>query len=202
MGKGKRFELDLKNAVNAATRPWVKAHRPDFSGSSVGEVADVMVLWQANRYDDQVPCGHPERHVAYVEAKKRQCDEGKRVIVASGSSEDEDGVDELLRMKEETPAWTDKYFAVKFQNRELIVLELDALLHYLLRDEEGWGDEYCDSDLDLITFHGARLTRGGNVSMIKPTLDTWESSRSGKADAIKLLHEIGVENYDIKEDHR
>jgi len=220
MGKGKRFELDIKNSVNEDTHEWVKAHRPDFSGNSVGEVADVMVVWEAQRYGDA------PRHVAYVELKKRSgVEEGNRKVVMSGSSDGQSGVDELEELINESPSWTDTYVGVKFPNRELIVIDAEVLLHWLRREEEGWGQDvlahdsesasspsanearrpsgsrdpfnHFDDDYQLCEQVGARLTRGYNISMVKPELDWWPSSQSGEDDHIKLLHGIGVEDYDI-----
>lgn len=197
MGKGKRFELATKNAINEDTRGWVKAHRPDFSGNSTGEVADIMVVWQAERYDDQRPCGHPERHVAYGELKKRSgVDEGNRKVVMSGSSDGQSGMDELLELINGSPTWADTYVAVKFPNRELIVLDAEELHHWLVADKGGW-----HGDAPEEKFHGARLTRGNNISMVKPELDWWPSSQAGEDDHIKFLHGIGVEEYDITQDN-
>jgi len=193
MGKGKDFELTVKNDTNEATHEWVKAHRPDFSGNSVGEVADVMVVWQAERYDDQRPCGHPERHVAYVELKKRSgVEEGNRKVVMSGSSKGQSGMDELRELITESPSWSDTYVGIKFPHRELIVLDAEELHDYL---------QYGDGD-KADEFHGARLTRGNNISMVKPELDWWPSTSAGEPDWMKLAHEIGIENYDIKDDYR
>jgi len=193
-GKGKRYELDTKNDINSNTHDWVKAHRPDFSGSSVGEVADIMVVWEAQRYDDA------PRHVAYIELKKRSgVDEGNRKVVMSGSSEHDDGtkqsgLEELTELIRESPPWSQQYVGIKFQNRELIVIDATELLHWLRRDEDGWGQKVT---IPEESFHGARLTPTNNISMIKPELDTWPSSRAGEDDHIKLLHQIGVEDYDI-----
>jgi hypothetical protein len=200
MGKGKRFELDTKNSINDATHEWVKAHRPDFSGNSVGEVADVMVVWEAQRYGDA------PRHVAYVELKKRSgVEEGNRKVVMEGSSDGQSGVDELEELINESPSWSDTYVGVKFPNRELIVIDAEVLLHWLRREEEGWGQDFLaadhtvfEDDYQLCEQVGARLTRGHNISMVKPELDWWPSSQGGKDDHIKLLHGIGVEDYDIR----
>jgi hypothetical protein len=146
MGKGKRFELDTKNDINANTKPWVKAHRPDFSGSSTGEVADIMVVWQANRYGDQRPCGHPERHVAYGELKKRSGKEGNRSTVMSGSSEKPNGekqrgLEELQELNRESPPWSKKVVGFKFPRREMVVIDAEVLEHWLKREQEGWGQD-------------------------------------------------------------
>lgn len=200
MGKGKRFELDTKNSINEDTREWVKAHRPDFSGNSLGEVADIMVVWQAERYEPQQPCGHPERHVAYAELKKRSgVSEGNRKVVMSGSSQDQNGLEELAELVNESPSWSQQHVGIKFQNRELIVINAEVLVHWLKRDEEGWDAELVDqAEVEKCQQHGARLTPSNNISVIKPELDDWPSSQSGKPDHIKLLDEIGVDNYDIQ----
>lgn len=195
MGKGKRFELDLKNDINEHTKPWVKAHRPDYSGSSVGEVADIMVVWQAERYSPQRPCGHPERHVAYIESKKRSgVKEGNRKVVMNGSSQDQSGLEELEELIEESPSWADCYVAIKFPNRELIVLDASKLYTHL--------QDYAAKMYYLEAYnHGARLTPSDNISMRKPTLDEWPSTQSGLDDHEKLLREIGVEQYDMTTDN-
>lgn len=196
MGKGKRFELRVKNDINMHTRPWVKAHRPDFSGSSAGEVADIMVVWQAERYEPQKPCGHPERFVAYGELKKRSGTEGNRTTVMSGSRNSQSGLGELHELRHETPPWADCYVGIKFDNREMGVFDATALEHHLRQDEEGWGQEaslYSDD-----AFFDARLTPLDNISMVKPELEWWPSSKAGEPDWMKFLHKIGVEDYDIE----
>lgn len=198
-GKGKRFELDTKNAINRDTHDWVKAHRPDYSGSSVGEVADIMVVWQAERFDPQHPCGHAERHVVYGELKKRSgVDEGNRKVVMSGSSNGQSGLEELAELVDESPPWSGTYVGIKFQNRELIVIDACVLLHWLQRDKEGWGMEFIDRSVEQCKQHGARLTPSDNISMIKPELDDWPSSQSGLDDHIKFARSIGLDDYDFK----
>jgi hypothetical protein len=184
MGKGKRYELTLKNAINEATQRHVKAHRPDYSGSSKGEVADLMVLWDQVRYGDGV------RKVAYVELKKRQGDAGKRTTVMSGSSKDQCGTEEIAELLDESPEWTDCYVAVKFDHRELAVFDADTLLGHVR------GDKVNDSPYEVFQ---PRMTPSGHVSMVKPDLNDWNSSTSGLEDYLKLLYDIGVENYDMKE---
>jgi hypothetical protein len=198
--KGKRFELDTKNDINANTKPWVKAHRPDFSGNSKGEVADIMVVWQAERYSPQRPCGHPERHVAYGELKKTaNVDEGNRYTVLEGSSKDQNGLEELRELRAGSPDWAKCVVGVKFPNRELIVLDAAALEHWVRREEEGWGEQYADAPVWPLEYegHGARLTPGNNISMKKPELDWWPSSTAGKDDWEKFCLEVGLEEYDF-----
>lgn len=205
MGKGKRFELNTKKEINANTKDYVKAHRPDFSGSSVGEAADVMVVWQANRYDDQRPCGHPERHVAYAELKKRSGTEGNRTTIMSGSSEKangemQSGLEELQELRQELPPWSRRVVGVKFPRREMVVMDADALEHWLRRDEEGWGQRYyvgAREDLHKCERHGLRLTPSDNISMVMPEKDSWPTQSKGLAPWKKLALEVGLEEYDF-----
>jgi len=200
MGKGKRFELNTKKALNANTGNHVKAHRPDFSGSSVGEAADVMVVWQAERYEPQHPSGHPERHVAYAELKKRSGTEGNRATVMDGSSQDQSGLEELQELRQELPPWSERVVGVKFPRREMIVMDAEALEHWLRRDEEGWGHEWYEGnpeDLHVCETHGARLTPSDNISMVMPEKDWWPTQSAGLDPWEKLAAEVGLEEYDF-----
>jgi len=175
MGKGKRFELSIKNEINDNTDRAVKAHRPDFSGSSAGEVADVMVVWE-----NGCMLGEPTREVAYIEVKKRgNVAEGNRTTVLAGSSQDQNGVEEIKELISESPYWTTQWVAVKFPHRELAVFNATELLNSL----NGMGE---------VSLLDERLTPSNNVSMRKPTLDGWNSSSSGDADYVTLLKEISV----------
>lgn len=201
--KGKRFELDTKKAINRNTNPWVKAHRPDFSGSSVGEVADIMVVWQANRYDDQRPSGHPERHVAYGELKKRSGKEGNRSTIMSGSSDGQSGLEELQELKREAPSWTKRVIGVKFPHREMVVLDAAVVEHWLRREEEGWGQEWYEGnpkDLHVCERHGLRLTPSDNISMVMPEKDDWPTQSAGLDPWEKFARSVGLEPYDLNKE--
>jgi len=172
----------MKNNINKHTKSQVKAHRCDFSGNSKGEVADVMVVW-ADRETWEDEGGNnlwkesAEKHVAYVELKKRSgVDEGNRKVVMSGSSDGQSGLEELQELVDESPPWTEQYVGFKFPNRELIVYEAAALLLELERENKSQ--------------HGARLTRGDNISLIKPKLSEWDSSTAGYDDWEKLCRRM------------
>lgn len=204
--KGKRFELDTKNALNKHTKPWVKAHRPDFSGSSTGEVADIMVVWQANRYGDQRPSGHPERHVAYGELKKRSGTEGNRTTVMSGSSQDQNGLEELRELIHESPPWTKRVVGFKFPRREMVVIDAEVVEHWLRREQEGWGQDvlahdsefnHFDEDYQKCERHGLRLTPSNNISMVMPEKDDWPTQSAGLDPWEKFAREVGLEPYDF-----
>lgn len=177
-GKGKRFELKLKNDINDHTDKYVKAHRPDYSGSSKGEVADLMIVWQpknnVTKVHGSLGC------VTYLEVKKRQAEEGKRCTVMSGSAKGQNGIEELRELVEESPPWSQPWVAIKFNQRELIMIPAADLIYDLVNDHQ--------------QYHGARLTPSGNISMIKPTLDEWPSSTAGLDDYAKILSAIGIEH--------
>jgi len=167
MGKGKRFELQVKNAINEHTDEMVKAHRPDYSGSSRGEVADIMVVYHY-KYNSQYYNG-----VDYFELKKRSdVESGYRTIVMDGSSNDENGRDELLSLITEVPPWTSSHVCIKFPRRELLCVHAQTLYQYLT------GDAECDPP----NMFGARFTESGNISMRMPTLDEWDSATAGEPD--------------------
>jgi hypothetical protein len=204
MGKGRRYELDTKNAINRDTKSCVKAHRPDFSGNSAGEVADIMVVWQADRMSPQRPSGHAERHVAYLELKNKDCQAGNRKVMMNGTAERADGtmqsgLEELKDLVYGSPPWSDVYVVFNFQHRAPIVLDAEVLLHWLKREQEGWGKQYVEDgkrnfwpECDL---HGIRLTDGDNISVVKPELDYWQSAQAANDNHLEILNAIGVEPY-------
>ena len=202
--KGKRFELDTKKAINENTKEWVKAHRPDFSGNSTGEVADVMVVWQANRYSDQRPSGHPERFVAYAELKKRSGVEGNRSTVMDGSSQGQSGLGELEELIYGSPPWSKTVVGFKFPRREMVVLDAEVVLHWLRREQEGWGRGYLKgTDGQRETYkecerHGLRLTPSNNISMVMPEKDSWPTQSAGLDPWKKLSLSVGLEEYDFE----
>ena len=203
--KGKRFELDTKKALNHNTKSWVKAHRPDFSGNSAGEVADIMVVWQANRYDNQRPSGHPERHVAYGELKKRSGTEGNRTTVMSGSSQEQSGLEELQELNKKSPSWTKRVVGFKFPRREMVVLDAEVVEHWLRREQEGWGKGHLrGTDEQRETYkqcrkHGLRLTPSNNISMVMPEKDDWPTQSAGLDPWETFARAVGLEPYDFRD---
>lgn len=173
--KGKNYELSIKNEIMERTEPNVTALRPDFSGSSKYGVADVVVVWDG--YSDGIAEG------AFLELKKRTADEGKRSIVMAGSSKGESGMDELQSLVDGTPPWAKPYLVVSFNNREIIMMDASTLLDYLTTDDAMYAGHK----------HGVRATKGGNISMVKPTLDVWNSASAGMGDVKKILNYIGVD---------
>lgn len=171
MGKGKDYELDIKNAIMENTTEEVVALRPDFSGNSRFSVADVIILWPDPLLD--------YINGAFVELKKRSGQAGYRLRIMEGSSKGENGLDELNGLIDGTPPWGKPWVMVKFDHREAIVTRADDL-------RAAAEDEGNDK------FHGVRLTPADSISMRKPELDDWNSSTAGREDYRKLLDVVGV----------
>jgi len=164
---GKNTELALKNAIVENTGPLTDAHRPDMSGNSKHSVADVVIITQVN--------GHIR--VAYIELKTRNAKSGNRSTVMAGSSKGQNGINELEELLTGTPPWGDAYVVVKFDHRESIIYPANKLHEIVTND-------------DVTGVHGARQTRGGNISIPKPTLDNWNSSTSGVSDWEKIMNTV------------
>lgn len=176
MGKGKAYELTLVNDITEHTSPWVWTTRPDFSGNSKHAFADLAMIWTVSGPIDG----------AFVEVKKRSPGDGKRASdTVSGSADDQTGLEELKELCNGTPPWGEPYLGVKFPNRELIVYRADHLYTELT---ESAGDDYVGTP---------RVTPSDNVSIRKPSLDEWNSSRGGFDDWYKLCREVGIPKAEI-----
>lgn len=176
MGVGKQFELDLKNGIMEHTAESVVAVRPDFSGNSKFSVADVIVLYE----NDYGLTG------TFLELKKRNVDKGKRAVVMGGSSKEQSGMDELRGLIDGTPSWAEAALGLKFDHKQLLVLEADHLLYALENEVEF--DKY---GLEV------RKTKSGNISMRKSGMIV--SQKSGDPPWEAACKQIGLRNGDILE---
>jgi hypothetical protein len=133
--------------------------------------------------------------MALIELKKRSGDAGNRFPThpLSGSTPDQNGMDELRRLASTGPTWADRWFALKPDHRELVVFDAEWLLYHVTGGDEGSASPYANKPTDrALSAFQPRQTRGGNVSMRKPTLDEWESSTAGPDDERKLLSAIDL----------
>lgn len=207
MGKGHDYELTLKNATIEGTNEHVTAMRPDYSGNSKHSVADIRVT-----VDKRVRFGDGEVEDYYIEAKKRQGNEGYRTTIMEGSSQgDENGLGELWRLVEEAPPWAETKVMVKFDHREAAIFDARQLAMYLedcadsqsASAHSGSADTSREPEVEYEAAerHGVRMTPADNISMVKPELDNWASSTAGLPDHVKLLHACGISDYFITEDY-
>jgi hypothetical protein len=174
MGKGRRLELDVKNGIVENTTESVDAFVAGYSGNSSGEVADVVVAYE-NDYG---------LTATYLELKYRTADKGNRATVLEGSSQGDSGTDELRHLIDETPPWAEAAIGLKFDHKQMLVLEADHLLYAVEKDL-------------LFDQHGleARQTKAGNVSMRKSGRIV--SQQSGDAPWLAVCKQIGVPEDDI-----
>lgn len=175
MGKGRRFELSLKNNICEYTTDNVDAFVVGYSGNSNHAVADVVVLYE-NDYG---------LTAAYIELKKRKAKKGNRATVLSGSSNTDSGVDELRTLVDETPPWASPAVGVKFNRKQLLILEAEQLLYAVENDLE-----YNQHGLE------ARSTTSNNISMRKS--GRIASQRSGQPPWLACCKQIGVRDEDIQ----
>lgn len=185
MGKGKDFELSVKNHVVERTNNQVDAYRPDFSGNSKYSVADVIIAYptKARGYSNH----ETKITAAYIELKKRTVKKGNRTVVMSGSSSggDETGMEELERLVSGTPPWATAYVGVKFPRRRIIVFDASTL--YAQLD----GEWVVDGFTEVVEMVEPRETRGGNISMVNP--EGWEAGTDDEA-ATDILNFIGLDD--------
>lgn len=176
MGVGRRFELNLKNNIVEYTTNDVDAIVVGYSGNSKNAAADIVVFYQ-NDYG---------LTATYLELKKRNVDKGKRAVVMAGSSDGQNGMDELRALIDGTPSWAEAALGLKFDHKQLLVLEADHLLYALENDLQ-----FDQHGLEV------RETRGGNISMRKSGRIV--SQQSGDPPWLACCKQIGVRSGDYTE---
>lgn len=175
MGKGRNYEHDLAAELYNVTPREVWLSTIGFSGNSRIGSADIVVT-----LDPKLTVrGEPYQY--QIEAKKRSGESGNRVTVASGGKTDETGFEEIERFVEGTPTWATPVLAIKFDRRELSVLNAAQLLRDVEHDRPVAQRP-----------HEARFTEGGSLSMVKPTLDEWTSASAGRPDGVVLADELNI----------
>lgn len=173
MPVGRQYELDMQRELREyVDSDTVHVALPDMSGSASGSYYDLEII-------------NVDRDLAaFVELKKRKGERGNRSRIMQGGHEGENGIQELTRLVDGAPVWGQTFLGIKFRNCELIVLDAWSLRKHVTQGT------YHD---DWIEDHGARLTDGGNISMVKPELEDWPSATAGESDRLKLLRQTGFE---------
>jgi hypothetical protein len=100
-----------------------------------------------------------------------------------GSSKGQNGMDELRTLIDGTPSWAEAALGLKFDHKQLLVLETDHLLYALENDLQF--DQY---GLEV------RETRGGNISMRKSGRIV--SQQAGSPPWLAACKQIGVREED------
>lgn len=181
---GRRYENQLVGDIDEVTPSEVWVTSVGYSGNAKADDCDIVVTI------DPYLCTSHEQGQYNIEAKKRQGDGGNRTTVFEGSSGDESGLDEVQRLVEGTPSWSSPIIALKFDRRELVVLDARHLLSEL--GEMKYPVTTDPVSEDVLNVLQPRLTPSENISIIKPTLQNWESSRAADDDAVVLAERLGL----------
>lgn len=177
---GRRYEHTLVNGLDAETPAEVWTTTAGYSGNASADACDLVIT-----VDPQLLLRGESQQVN-VEAKKRQGEGGKRVTVFAGGNV-ETGLAEVQRFVEATPAWADPVLAIKFDRRKLCVLDGTEVLSAL-----GVRKHPMTDHVELLEVLDPRLTPSDNISMVKPSLEVWESSREAADDAVVLATELDL----------
>lgn len=179
---GRNYEHTLANGVAEVTPREVWTTTVGWSGNSSTDSCDIAIV-----VDPKLAISS-ETTMFTVECKRRNVDSGKRASkVFGGGKTFETGVEELQRFIDGTPSWADPIVAIKFDRRKLVVLDGRWLL-----DALGLGGFAPPSAETLIDLLEPRTTRSDNISMIKPTLENWPSSKQSEDDAVVLCERLGL----------
>lgn len=149
---GRNYENELVSIINENTTEDVVAVSVGYSGNDKYSFADVLVLTPE------------ETH--FIEAKKRNGEDGKRTTVMGGGHDGESGLDELRRLHGSTPFYASSWVALKWDYKAVDVFATRTLLDVVY-------GATCDTYL-----RDARTTPSENISIPKPEGDEHPSAVS------------------------
>jgi len=176
---GRRHEHDLNNSLNQVTTNDVWCTTAGFSGNSSSDNCDLVVSLSPQYATTN------EQTQFNIEVKKITSGKsGNRSILFAGSSSGETGVEELYRLIESTPDWGQPVVTVKFSRRKLVVMDARGL-HAAVGPNEFHPSE-------RVEMLEPRATDSGSISVVKPTLDYWESSSASPRDSVVLAQALGL----------
>jgi Holliday junction resolvase len=178
---GRAYEHTLVNGLDEITYEEVWVAAIGFSGNSKSGDADVVIS-----LDPHLVTSHEEA-IYVAEAKKRQGEGGKRVSnVMTGSSTDETGLEELQRLVDNSPSWAEPLLIIKFDHREVVVLDARWVLSSVGESERHVPDSV---PMDILE---PRLTPSENISMVKPPLTAWTSASAADDDVVVIAKKLGL----------
>lgn len=206
MAKGRTFELDTVREITDATDgEYVWASALDYSGGAADSDADVEILYPKSR-------DVTELHL--LELKKRQGKDGNRVIVMEGGTDDETGREELTRLVDAGPCLATSWLVIKFDHRALVVVPAGWVYEQVVDRPDELPTEYRKRNevpseaaqryvsrtrtphywkpTDEIELLAPRLTDANSLSMVKPSLEWWDSASAGDSNVEILLDTLDV----------
>jgi Holliday junction resolvase len=199
---GREYEHQLVNNLDEITPEEVWVAAIGFSGNSKSGDADVVIS-----LDPHLVTSH-EQAMYVAEAKKRQGEGGKRVSnVMTGSSTDETGLEELQRLVDNSPSWAEPLLIIKFDHREVVVLDARWVLSAIGADsrsessvssspsgtqlDEGESERHVPDSVPMDILE-PRLTPSENISMVKPPLTAWTSASAADDDVVVIAKKLGL----------
>jgi len=177
-GKGTNYENQLVNALCSVVTTDVWVGSVGYSGNAKNDHCDLMIA-----VSPKLATAH-ESLLHAVEVKKRSANSGNRVYLNGGTT-GETGLAELRRLVEQTPSWSTAWLAIKFDRRELMVIEASRLL-FLSEEAYSPAD---DSPCGIVDPH---VTDSDAISIRKPTTDEWDSATAGQSDERVLADVCGL----------
>lgn len=169
----KQYENRMAKEMYRATHKHIRTFRCGFSGSNAMPQPDVLVTTADLDHALEIK-GPIEQDHLYVKAED---------------------IEQLVAC--ETP-WTAVYLAVKFQNREPVVVRY----YGDVTDVDEWEDlTQVERFARLFPdcFDAYETDAAGNLHIGKPDTDDWPSARAGTEDNIALLDGIAVPHDDSAE---
>lgn len=176
---GRRHEHDLNNGLNQVTTNDVWCTTAGFSGNAASDNCDIVVTVSPTYAAAEDPLQYNHEAKKITSGKS-----GNRSMLFQGSSSGETGVGEVKRLVESTPDWAQPVITAKFSHRKLVVIDARGLLAAL--------GEYDWPVSETVKMLAPRSTKTGNVSVVMPTLDDWESSTAAPRDAVVLAQTLGL----------
>jgi len=179
---GRRYEHTLAQSLNKNTWDDVWVTTAGYSGNSAVDACDLVVTVSPKL------ATRSEELQYNIEAKKRQGEAGKRTIVFGGSS-DETGVEEVERLIAGTPPWGRPLIALKWDHRQLFIVDARGVLFECDDYEPEFNMEPVVRPSSLAGME-PRITASGSISMIKPDTNQWPSAQAGMEDGKYLADEL------------
>lgn len=168
-----QFENDLAKRIHRQSRDEIRAYRCGYSGSNAMPQPDVLVTTETVNYAVELkgPIAS-ERH--YVEE------------------------DDLQQLVECGNGHTIPVLAVRFQNRELMVVRYFESIGGSSELADGWDDLSVTAQFARLApdSFDPNVTDSGSLSLTKASTDDWPSATAGSDDVDALLSGMGVPTED------
>jgi Holliday junction resolvase len=163
----KAYEHVVANGIDAATDNEIRAFRIGFSGSSVGDNPDVLLVTPRDNYA--------------LEIKKTK---SSGTFYVNG-----DDIEQLTRC---INSHTTAHLVVKFSHREPVTITY----YDDVTGSDDFKSMSSVAKMAAVTpdAFDAHVTDGGNLALQKPDPDDWPSAKAGESDEVAILRDLGITN--------